>query len=210
MRAGRDPRLTTHPRATVRLRVERWARTPRSPVRLGLPCTLPLQSVWHTQPLRTHLHEAAAVARVHTCTLPPPSLRYTPRACAAQRWSSRRPRAHSREHLHAPRHTHGLPLAPTLAQHTQHTLTSTDVPHMPRGSPQPGLPPRTGLRPEEADTAHAGQCGQRGRARSHLVPALSSWGGMLVTEVTDVCLVANRSAGPQAQREAAQMHRRAP
>lgn len=35
-------------------------------------------------------------------------------------------------------------------------------------------------------------------------------GGMLVTEVTDVCLVANRSAGPQAQREAAQMHRRAP
>lgn len=39
--------------------------------------------------------------------------------------------------------------------------------------------------------APAGPRGHCGSSRSHLVPGLSSWGGMSVTEVIDVCLGAN-------------------
>lgn len=91
-------------------RVEQWAHTPRSVMRLGLPCTLPLQSVWHAHPLPTHLHEAAAVACVHTCTLPPPSLRYKQR--------------HRGEAAGAPGHTATsicTPLTTRTASHCPHS-----------------------------------------------------------------------------------------
>lgn len=194
----------------MRLRVERWARTPRSPVRLGLPCTLPLQSVWRTQPLRTHLHEAAAVARVHTCTLPPPSLRYTPRACAAQRWSSRRPR-HTAASICTPLATRTASHWPPLSPSTRSTHSRAQTFHTCCGAPRSQACLRgQASGPRRQTQLMQGSAAKEGGHEVTWFRLFPPGGGMLVTEVTDVCLVANRSAGPQAQREAAQMHRRAP
>lgn len=112
-------------------------------------------------------------------------------------------RVHGREHLREPHTTHtaphSCPCCPWRADSllSPPALMDTHIPcaHMPQASPQPGLTRRTSLRlewcPRMRTQAHAERQGCYGSTRSHLVPALSSWWGMSVIEVIDVCLGAN-------------------
>lgn len=161
MGAAGDPRLTTWPRATV-------GPHPRSLVRLeGLPCTLP-PSLWGTQS-----------PSPRTCTPPRP---VRTRAHSRLRHSgthnghARHRRGHTATSLCTPAATRTTSHCPSRSHSTHGTRAQTFRTRC--GAPLGQACLRGQASGQRMGTqAHAGRRGQRGRARSHLVPALSSWGG---------------------------------
>ena len=117
----------------------------------------------HTQP-SPHAH-------LHYLPPPPaPPARGGPRPQRPRTCNSAH-RAHGLEHLYKP--------------HTARCISHLPLPPMART--QPPVTPCSYRHTQ----AHAERQGCRGSTRSHLVPALSSWGGMAVVEVIDACLGAN-------------------
>lgn len=127
----------------------RWPLLPSSPcslccTRSPSPYTPALSS--HLSPC-AHRHTPTLTSLVHRAGTHSTCLDQFPRHTATSLCT---PPPHCEPHTH-PWHTHSLPLSLTLQQaHTHNAHTCTHMPHMLQASPQPGLTPRTGLRPGKA------------------------------------------------------------